>query len=117
MDIEQFICMIFTPIGLLIGGIITSEENFLLNLENYLIKFRKKYNVEIDKSTYCRFRGMEIIKMATSLLILDVICFLSEVKNLKTILIILSIWGILSVIFCHINQKKFIKRLPRKIQG
>lgn len=97
MKIEQFICMIFVPIGLLLSGIYTYERNFLFDIENYLSRFNKKYNVDIDRTTYCRFQGMHTIKTATSLLILYVILFLFEVKNLKTVIITLCIWCMFSI--------------------
>ena len=109
INIEQFICMVFVPIGLLLGGIRTCERNYLFGIENYLTKFNKKYNVNIDKNTYCRFQGMHTIKNATSLLILDVMLFLFEAKELKTIIIILCIWGIVSQVLYNRKRKKLIK--------
>ena len=52
LKIEQFILMIFIPIGLLISGIYACEKNFLLGIENYLTNFSKKYNVNINNFIY-----------------------------------------------------------------
>ena len=111
LKIEQLICMIFVHIGLLISGIYACEKNFLFGIENYLAKFSKKYNVNIDRTTYCRFQGMHIIKIATSLLILDLILFLFEIKELQTIILILCIWGIVSIVLYTRGIKKLINRL------
>jgi len=116
VNIEQFVCILFVPIGLLLSGIHTCETNFLFGIENYLTKLSEKHNVDIDKTTYCRFQGIQTIKTATSLLILDVMFFLFEVKDLKTMITILCIWGIVGTVLCHRKKKKFINMLtPKKI--
>ena len=107
--------MIFIPIGLLISGIYACEKNFLLGIENYLTKFSKKYNVNIDRTTYCRFQGMYTIKIATSLLILDLILFLFEIKELKTIIFVLCIWGIVNKVLYNRGRKKLITRYTQNI--
>lgn len=116
MEIEQFICMIFAPIGILLAGICIYEKNYMFNIDNYVIKFSKKHNVDMDKTTYCRFEGMHRIKIATSLLILDVMFFLFEVKDFKNMLIILCIWGIADTVLHHRKKKKLINMLPQKMQ-
>ncbi|MDM8129094.1 hypothetical protein QUV80_11475 [Paraclostridium benzoelyticum] len=65
MSIEQFVSMIFVPIGLLIGGISIYETTYMFGIETYLSKLSKKYNVEIDETIYCRFEGIQTIKNAT----------------------------------------------------
>lgn len=68
MSIEQFVCMIFVPIGLLLGGISIYETNYMFGISTYLSKLSKKYNVEIDETTYCRFEGIQTIKNTTGVL-------------------------------------------------
>lgn len=114
MNIDQFICLIFTHIGLLSAGILMCERNFLFSIENCLSKFSKKHNVCIDRTTYCRFEGMQTIKSATSLLVLDTMMFLFKVKDLKIIMTIICIWAIGVIVFYNINKKKLINMLQSK---
>ena len=51
MSIEQFVCMIFVPIMLLLRGISIYETNYMFGISTYLSKLSKKYNVEIDETT------------------------------------------------------------------
>ena len=46
----------------------------------YSYKFNKKYNVNIDNDTYCRFEGIQRLKTTKRLLILEVVYFLFEIK-------------------------------------
>ncbi|UOW68856.1 hypothetical protein [Paraclostridium bifermentans] len=50
MSIEQFVSMIFVPIGLLLEDIRIYETNYMFGIETYLSKLSKKYNVEIDET-------------------------------------------------------------------
>lgn len=111
---EQYIGLSFVPIGLLFAGIGILEKNYMFGIDNYLDKFSKKHNVEVDRATYCRFEGIQNIKTATGLLILDVIYFLFEIKDLKTMLIMLCIYGIICIILYYIKRRKFINMLTSK---
>ena len=44
------------------------------------LSVRKKYNVNIDNDTYCRFEGIQRLKTTKRLLILEVVYFLFEIK-------------------------------------
>ncbi|MGL5693094.1 MAG: hypothetical protein ACRCXA_03395, partial [Peptostreptococcaceae bacterium] len=54
------------------------------------------------------------IKTATGLLILDVIYFLFEINNLKTMLIMLCIYGIIDAALYYVKRRKFINKLKSK---
>ena len=45
------------------------------------LSVRKKYNVNIDKATYCRFEGIQRLKTTKRLLILEVVYFLFEINT------------------------------------
>ncbi|MDK2562188.1 hypothetical protein QOZ84_01400 [Romboutsia sedimentorum] len=111
MELEQLISMLFVPVAILISGILIIEKNYMFGIDDYLIKFRKKHNVEIDKATYCRFEGIQKIKMATSLLVLYIICFLLELNDLSHMIKILGIWAIIVITLDYRNKKKLIKTL------
>ena len=115
MSIEQFVCMIFVPIMLLLRGISIYETNYMFGISTYLSKLSKKHNVEIDGTTYCRFEAIQTIKNATGFLILEVTSFVFEVKEFKTVLIILFTWSIVFIVYYQIKKKKFIKLLPKNI--
>ena len=53
------------------------------------LSVRKKYNVNIDNDTYCRFEGIQRLKTTKRLLILEVVYFLFEIKDLKMIIIMM----------------------------
>lgn len=108
---EQYIIMLFVPIGLLLAAIGILEKNYMFGIDNYIDKFSKKYDVNIDKTTYCRFEGVQRVKMATGLLVLDVVYFLFEIKDLKTMLGMLFIYVIIDAILYYIKRKKFIDML------
>ncbi|MGL5694704.1 MAG: hypothetical protein ACRCXA_11545, partial [Peptostreptococcaceae bacterium] len=64
---EQYICILFAPISILLAGIGILEKNYMFDIDNYVSKFSKKHNVEVDIATYCRFEGIQRIKTATGL--------------------------------------------------
>ena len=66
---EQYIIMLFVPIGLLLAGIGILEKDYMFGIDNYVDQFSKKHDVNIDKITYCRFEGIQRVKTATGLLI------------------------------------------------
>ena len=70
---EQYTVILFIPIGLLLASIGILEKNYMFGLDNYIHKLNKKHNVEIDKNAYCRFEGIQRVKTATGLLIIDVV--------------------------------------------
>lgn len=105
---EQNIAILFLPIGLLVSGIRVLEKNYMFGIDNYIDKLNKKHGVNIDKTTYCRFEGIEKIKTATYILILEVILLLFEVENLKFIILVFCIFGIIDVALYCIRRKKFI---------
>ena len=72
---EQNIGILFVAIGLLSASIGILEKNYMFGVDSYVDKFNKKYNVNIDKATYCRFEGIQRIKTAMRLLILEVVYF------------------------------------------
>ena len=78
---EQYIIMLFVPIGILSGGISILEKNYMFGIDNSVDKFSEKYDVNIDKTIYCRFEGIQRVKTATGLLILDIVFFLFEIRN------------------------------------
>ena len=108
---EQYILMLFGPIALLLVGIGILETNYMFGIDNAVDKFNKKYDVNIDKTTYCRFEGVERVKTATGLLILYVVYFLFEIKDLNTMIIMICIYGIIDVTLYYIKRKKFISIL------
>lgn len=112
---EQYIGIFFIPIGLLISSIGILEKNFMFGLDDYIDKFNKKNNVEVDKNTYCRFEGIQRVKTATALLIVDVIYFLFETKDLNILLIMLLIGGAIDLILYYINRRKFINKLKSQL--
>lgn len=112
---EQYIGIFFIPIGLLLASISILEKNSMFGIDNYVDKFSKKHNVELDKATYCRFEGIQRLKTATGLLILDVVYFLFEIKDLKTILVMLSIYIVIDLILYYIKRDKFINRLKSQL--
>ena len=87
------------------------SHNKLVNLFYQKDKFNKKYNVNIDKATYCRFEGIQRIKTAMRLLILEVVYFLFEIKDLKMMIIMIVIYLIIDLILYHVKRTKFIKEV------
>ena len=71
----------------------------MFGVDSYVDKFNKKYNVNIDKATYCRFEGIQRIKTAMRLLILEVVYFLFEIKDLKMMIIMIVIYLIIDLIY------------------
>lgn len=110
-NMEQCIIILFLPIGLLVGSIGILEKNYMFGVDEFIYKFNKKHNVEVDRNTYCRFEGIQRIKTATRILIVDVLYFLFEIKDLKIMLIMLFIYGIIDLILYDISKKKFINKL------
>ena len=99
---EQNIGILFVAIGLLSASIGILEKNYMFGVDSYVDKFNKKYNVNIDKATYCRFEGIQRIKTAMRLLILEVVYFLFEIK---------VIYLIIDLILYHVKRTKFIKEV------
>jgi len=102
---EQNIGILFVAIGLLSASIGILEKNYMFGVDSYVDKFNKKYNVNIDKATYCRFEGIQRIKTAMRLLILEV------VKDLKMMIIMIVIYLIIDLILYHVKRTKFIKEV------
>lgn len=105
---EQNIGILFVAIGLLSASIGILEKNYMFGVDSYVDKFNKKYNVNIDKATYCRFEGIQRIKTAMRLLILEVVYFLFEIKDLKMMIVI---YLIIDLILYHVKRTKFIKEV------
>ena len=108
---EQNIGILFVAIGLLSASIGILEKNYMFGVDSYVDKFNKKYNVNIDKATYCRFEGIQRIKTAMRLLILEVVYFLFEIKDLKMMIVIIVIYLIIDLILYHVKRTKFIKEV------
>lgn len=108
---EQNIGLLFVSIGLLIGSIGILEKNYMFGIDNYVDKFNEKHNLKIDKATYCNFEGIQRLKSVAGLLILNAVYVLFEIKDLKTMIIIILIYGIIDVILYYVRRKKFINRL------
>ena len=108
---EQYIIMLFVPIGILSGGISILEKNYMFGIDNSVDKFSEKYDVNIDKTIYCRFEDIQRVKTATGLLILDIVFFLFEIRYSKTMIMMLCIYGIIDVTLYYIKRKKFISKL------
>lgn len=108
---EQNIGILFVAIGLLSASIGILEKNYMFGVDSYVDKFNKKYNVNIDKATYCRFEGIQRIKTAMRLLILEVVYFLFEIKDLKMMIIMIVIYLIIDLILYHVKRTKFIKEV------
>ena len=79
------------------------------------LSVRKKYNVNIDNATYCRFEGIQRLKTTKRLLILEVVYFLFEIKDLKMIIIMMVTYLIIDLILYNVRRKKFIKELKAHI--
>ena len=54
---EQNIGILFVVIGSLSASIGILEKNYMFGIDRSVDKFNKKYNVNIDNATYCRFEG------------------------------------------------------------
>lgn len=108
---EQNIGILFVAIGLLSASIGILEKNYMFGVDSYVDKFNKKYNVNIDNATYCRFEGIQRIKTAMRLLILEVVYFLFEIKDLKMMIIMIVIYLIIDLILYHVKRTKFIKEV------
>ena len=91
------------------------SHNKLVSLFYQKDKFNKKYNVNIDNDTYCRFEGIQRLKTTKRLLILEVVYFLFEIKDLKMIIIMMVTYLIIDLILYNVRRKKFIKELKAHI--
>ena len=91
------------------------EKNYMFGVDSYVDKFNKKYNVNIDKATYCRFEGIQRLKTTKRLLILEVVYFLFEIKDLKMIIIMMVTYLIIDLILYNVRRKKFIKEVKAHI--
>ena len=112
---EQNIGILFVAIGLLSASIGILEKNYMFGVDSYVDKFNKKYNVNIDKATYCRFEGIQRIKTAMRLLILEVVYFLFEIKDLKMMIIMIVIYLIIKPI--RNAAKTSLKVPPNNIEN
>lgn len=112
---EQNIGILFVVIGSLSASIGILEKNYMFGIDRSVDKFNKKYNVNIDNATYCRFEGIQRIKTAMRLLILEVVYFLFEIKDLKMIIIMMVTYLIIDLILYNVRRKKFIKELKAHI--
>ena len=83
----------------------------MFGIGSYVDKFNKKHNVNIDKSIYCRFEGIQRLKTTKRLLILEVVYFLFEIKDLKMIIIMMVTYLIIDLILYNVRRKKFIKEV------
>ena len=111
---EQNIGILFVAIGFLSASIGILEKNHMFGIDSYVDKFNKKHNVNIDKATYCRFEGIQRLKTAMRLLILEVVYFLFEIKDLKIMVIMIVIYGIIDLILYSVKKKSFIKELKEQ---
>lgn len=102
---EKYIMILFAPISLLSVGISILEKNYMFGIDDFVDKFNKKYDVNIDKTTYCRFEGIQRVKTATGLLILDVVFYLFEIRDLKTMIVMLCIYGIIDITLYYIKRR------------
>lgn len=112
---EPNISLLFVAIGLLIGTIGILEKNYMFGIDNHVDKFNEKHNVNIDKAIYCKFEAIQRLKTVAGLLILNVIYFLFEIENLKTMVTIILIYGIIDIILYYVKRKKFINKLKSQI--
>ena len=78
---EQNIGILFVVIGSLSASIMILEKNYMFGIDRSVDKFNKKYNVNIDNATYCRFEGIQRLKTTKRLLILEVAYFLFEINT------------------------------------
>ena len=108
---KEYITIVYISIGILLGVIDMFETNSMFCVDKAVDKFNKKYDVNIDKATYCRFEGVERVKTVTGLLILFVLYFLFEIKSQKTRIIITCIYMIIDTTLYYIKRKKFISTL------
>lgn len=108
---EQNIGILFVVIGSLSASIMILEKNYMFGIDRSVDKFNKKYNVNIDNDTYCRFEGIQRLKTTKRLLILEVVYFLFEIKDLKMIIIMMVIYLIIDLILYNVRRKKFIEEL------
>ena len=110
---EQNIGILFVVIGSLSASIGILEKNYMFGIDRSVDKFNKKYNVNIDNDTYCRFEGIQRLKTTKRLLILEVVYFLFEIKDLKMIIIALRKvkYGIHYLIFRRMQFYLLFKNL------
>ncbi len=108
---QQNIGILFGAIGILSASIGILEKNYMFGIDSTVDKFNKKYNVNIDKATYCRFEGIQRLKTAMRLLILQIVYFLFEIKDLKTMIIMIVIYAIIDLILYYVKKNKFINEL------
>ena len=114
---EQNIGILFVVIGSLSASIGILEKNYMFGIDRSVDKFNKKYNVNIDNDTYCRFEGIQRLKTTKRLLILEVVYFLFEIKDLKMIIIMMVTYLIIDLILYNVRRKKFIKELKAHIEN
>lgn len=112
---EQNIGILFVVIGSLSASIGILEKNYMFGIDRSVDKFNKKYNVNIDNATYCRFEGIQRLKTTKRLLILEVVYFLFEIKDLKMIIIMMVTYLIIDLTLYNVRRKKFIKELKAHI--
>ena len=108
---EQSIGLLFIYIALLLASIGMLEKNYMFGIDKHLDKLNEKHNVKVDKATYCKFEGIQRLKSVVGLLILNVIYVLFEIKDFKTTITTLVIYGIIDVILYYIRKNKFINTL------
>ena len=111
---EQNIGILFVVIGSLSASIGILEKNYMFGIDRSVDKFNKKYNVNIDNDTYCRFEGIQRLK-TTKRLLIEVVYFLFEIKDLKMIIIMMVTYLIIDLILYNVRRKKFIKELKAHI--
>ena len=102
---SMYVGNFFVVLGILSAGIIIIEKSNRSGLD----KFNKKHDISISQEQYCKFEGLENIKTARDLLLLQCIYLLLEVEDSKTILITLVIYFIVSMIFYNKRRKRFIE--------
>ena len=83
----------------------------MFGIGSYVDKFNKKHNVNIDKSIYCRFEGIQRLKSTMRLLILEAVYILFRINDLKIMLIMIAIYAIIDLILYNVKRNKFIKEL------
>ena len=107
---EQNIGILFVVIGSLSASIMILEKNYMFGIDRSVDKFNN-----IDNATYCRFEGIQRLKTTKRLLILEVVYFLFEIKDLKMIIIMMVTYLIIDLILYNVRRKKFIKELKAHI--
>ncbi len=107
---SMYIGGFFVVLGILSGGIRTIEKQNLSDLD----KFNKKYEININQEDYCKFQGMQTIRSARDLLLLECMYILFEVEKIETIRATLIIYIIIGTYFGNKRIKKFIEQVRYK---